>query len=338
MNSFDVKGLRHFETIIGPLTFACRLRSLPGADRLIVAMRGNCSRDVSAPPVFLDWPEELTDLGHVLKISDPTLFLCDQLEYGTFLGRADADAIEGAVEIAREVASKLGVPHERVLFFGISGGGLAALLAATRLGGSTALAINPQIELRKFISASFARTITEVFEPGCTGAWLVAAHPLRTSLITAVHNARADGQCPRLILLQNRDDARHFEEQYGQFCSAFGIDPSGGRDQSGHLRAVSYNATGGHTALPNPGVVVECIAGALGISTEAIFLRSELRSSESRAHEAEHALRECSDELASVRAALVERTEALVEIRKELERRTRRLQAALNSGRPTSDG
>src|SRR5262245_37596067 len=131
---------------IGGLRVATLLETQPKADRLTVVLNAYCDRSRRTPPVFLEWPKSPEMFGHILRISDPSLFLSDWINGSCFFGTEAEDPIPAIVECSKQIARELAVAENRVVYFGHSGGGFGAIQCAISDPPSSAFAINPILE------------------------------------------------------------------------------------------------------------------------------------------------------------------------------------------------
>ena len=256
-----------FEVACGPLRMSGVFAPRDGADALVVLLKSNCDRRLGPPPVFLDWPPGVERLGHLLKICDPSLHLDDSMELCCFQGLEHADPIPIVVDIVGRFCGKLGVAPHRVVYFGISGAGFAALQCAIRDGTSVGVGLNPQLDMTKFAAQPFAEAMARVVRPGTTVRELCASLPTRFSIVNALTDARAQGRSPRLAILQNTGDFAHYHPHFLPFCRAFGVPATGGTDPTGRIRAVPFEAEGQHSGVPPEELVMQVLAESLELSS-----------------------------------------------------------------------
>lgn len=115
------------------------------SDRLYIILNGARNTGDSLP-IHKRWSYYNYIDGTMLNIADPMLRDYDnKLRLGWYYGNSDVCYVNRIVDIARIAAVKL--VKKEIIFIGSSGGGYAALLAACNCMGSTAIAINPQIQL-----------------------------------------------------------------------------------------------------------------------------------------------------------------------------------------------
>lgn len=144
-------------------------------------------------------------------ISDPTIKLSTDLRLGWYAGSAHQPRLQD--EIAY-LLSEIRGDADRMLLFGPSGGGFAALLQAAELAGSTALVSNPQTDITKFTRPAVERYLAR--------GWEIDELLFRESL-PFVHEVITLYSGPghsRTIYLQNAGDADHIEKHYAPFRRA----------------------------------------------------------------------------------------------------------------------
>jgi len=254
---------------IGGLRVSTLLEPRSKADRLTVVLNGYCDRSRRAPPVFVDWPS--TDcFGHILRISDPSMFLSDWVTGSCFLGAEKEDPIPAIVECTRRVAQQLSVSENRVVYFGHSGGGFGAIQCAILDRASSALTINPVLEPAHYAKYNFAKAMAEIFRPNTDIAELLKDYPERLSVTNAVKSAHEAGLKPCIGIIQNVLDAHHYGKHFLPFCKSVGISPIGGTDDTGFIHGMTCIMRGGHN-----GRFVEGDGPIENLFLKLLFLRSK---------------------------------------------------------------
>ncbi|WP_146112349.1 lysophospholipase [Arthrobacter sp. MYb222] len=95
-----------------------------------------------------------------LSISDPTLTLNDNLRLAWFAGSEKQPGLQSAIsKIVRHATNR----DEKIIYFGSSGGGFAALQYAARHPGSIAVPINPQTDIARYNPVSVAKWVTSAW-------------------------------------------------------------------------------------------------------------------------------------------------------------------------------
>ena len=173
-------------------------------------MNGYCNRVDEQPPVFSVWPPSSDVFGHVLRVSDPTLYLSEWIRGSCFVGTETENPIPMVVDYSQQVAEKLGVPRNRIAYFRHSSAAFAAVQCAIHDGVSIALGTNPVLDLEFFAEYNFAGENANVFRPGAKWTDLCKAFPERFSVIAAVKRAHEAGTRPCLGLIQNMKDKSYY--------------------------------------------------------------------------------------------------------------------------------
>ena len=170
----------------GSLRVAGLLEARPKSDRLTVVLNAYCARHIHTPPVFAKWPQSSDTFGHILRISDPSLFLSDWINASCFLGTEAENPIPAVVDFSKQVARQLGVSENRVVYFGHSGAGFGAMQCAIYDCTSIGLAVNPILEPEQYAKYNFAQSMATIFRPNAQFHELYKDYPERFSVIDAV--------------------------------------------------------------------------------------------------------------------------------------------------------
>lgn len=188
-----------------PLHFFYDWRDAPVT---LVTFSGTASAKVQHVPAWAgDGSSRGLGMNRVL-ISDPTIKLSTDLRLAWYGGSAQQPALQD--EIAT-LLDDLHLESERMLLFGPSGGGFAALTQATLLPETTALVSNPQTDVTRYTRAAVDRYLTT--------AWQIHARdedtvlPFRHEVVSLY--AREGSS--RTVYLQNAGDADHIEKHYAPF-------------------------------------------------------------------------------------------------------------------------
>lgn len=235
---------------IGTLRVATLLEARSKADRLTVVLNGYCDRSRRTPPVFLDWPKSSETFGHILRISDPSLFLSDWINGSCFFGTEAENPIPAVVSCSKQVAHQLGIRENRVVYFGHSGGGFAALQCAIFDPPSSGLAINPILEPEHYAKYNFAKAMMHIFRPNAEITEIRKDYPERISITEAMKSAHKAGLKPCLGIIQNVLDTHHYGKHFIPFCKSVGIGPVGGVDNTGFIQGMTCILRGGHNGRP----------------------------------------------------------------------------------------
>ncbi len=130
--------------------FFCR----GSAKRLVVFFSGartrNGGRELAPFPTFSSWSWCGETQASVLCIDDPMYYSCRELPLGWFYGNEKEDYREYIAKLVCEISHLLGVKSSDITLYGRSGGGTAALAVCGFIPGSSAVAINPQLDIVKY--------------------------------------------------------------------------------------------------------------------------------------------------------------------------------------------
>lgn len=111
-------------------------------------------------PYFNRWSYCTFLDGNLLIIEDPMFYKYDDLLLGWFYGTtSDNGCREGLVQLIQNIMNALGIVNENVCFYSSSGGGTVAIYMASQFEGSSAITINPQLELSQW---SYAKEFSKI--------------------------------------------------------------------------------------------------------------------------------------------------------------------------------
>lgn len=153
-------------------------------------------------PVFhrWSWADRIPE-AHVLVLSDPALYAAPSLTAHWFLS-PNVDVIAALAVFVRRIASELRLSTGDVVTYGSSMGGFGAIMLATELEGSCAVAEVPQLDLREYPVKAAVRSLEEEV----LGKTLDAFHaqaPERVSVTARMERAQ---RVPAMMLLTNPAD------------------------------------------------------------------------------------------------------------------------------------
>lgn len=203
--------------------------------------------DVKLPVFFGTRAPQATD-ACVLMVSDPGLYLDEDIRLAWYAGAAGMRLQEDIAKVLRHIQNVLTI--DRVVLYGASGGGFAALYFAPFLKNAIAVPCNPQINLL-------------VYSPVLLGQYLKAAYGY-TGTPSAFESADISDKPvvrisaehtrgTRVVYLQNALDARHFNGEFLPFLRDQGFTRGQGLVEVHSDRLVSVcgdNWGEGHRAPP----------------------------------------------------------------------------------------
>lgn len=180
-----------------------------GAAVTIVAFHAAISKENKTFPVFSGY-EITKDLeANYLGISDPLSGNEEALPVAWHLGseRVESSTIIPAI-VDHAIASRSG---SRLVFFGSSAGGFAALSYSSKFPGSTAFVLNPRIDLLS-PPLSFGRYAKAAY-PGMPHSLVEKQYDLNMS------NLYSKRQSNFVFYLQNKNDPIYFDFHFSQFIN-----------------------------------------------------------------------------------------------------------------------
>lgn len=220
INDFPITDLRladlenreaptgHYNCEHEGVTFPLLFRLRPGSNLLYVLLSATTPRRYQYP-YYSRWSWGAVFPGNTLNIADPTQTQGRGLSVGWYLGNEKRDYIELVKDIVAGFAAKLGVPGNRVIIYGSSAGGFAALRLAFRLPGSLACVLNPQVDLAAYKPGPVTALLKNAFG-GKKLEDLPEKVRSRFSLLTDAQNFKN----ARAVYAQNIRDEFHYENHY----------------------------------------------------------------------------------------------------------------------------
>lgn len=150
-------------------------------------------------------------------VSDPSLVLDDELMLSWYAGNMHQPDLQQTLTVVlKKVAVSLG--SQRVVFFGGSGGGFAALYYASQFRNSLALVFNPQTDIAKYNPRAVSDFVTKAFNMDAD-----EHDPLSQLPVEVVSNlcdlySRPKGT--QVAYMQNLNDDAHVRSHLGPFLEA----------------------------------------------------------------------------------------------------------------------
>lgn len=176
----------------------------------LVTFSGTVSSKVEHVPAWAgDGISRGLGMNRVL-ISDPSVKLSTDLRLGWYAGNARQPNLQ---DVLTRLIDGLHSPERRLILFGPSGGGFAALLQASVIPGSVALVSNPQTDITRFTRAAVDRYLSRAWGRGGGADDVWSRLPFVHEVVTLY---AAPGSS-RTIYLQNAGDADHIERHYAPF-------------------------------------------------------------------------------------------------------------------------
>lgn len=117
------------------------------SDKLYVVFNGSLTTEY---PEFKRWSWYNVFNGSMLNIADPMLKNYKNLELGWYYGDKEHNYRQYLVEIIKKISKFYNISNNNIIMYASSGGGSVALDCAAEIKGSTAIVINPQINLYNY--------------------------------------------------------------------------------------------------------------------------------------------------------------------------------------------
>lgn len=177
-------------------------------------------------------------------IADPSLYLSDELFLGWYAGNHKQPRLQYVI---RGILNHLVPAGQKMVTFGSSGGGFAALYYAAHRDNSVAVPVNPQTNLANYNRAAVERYARLAW--GLSGGQALKKIPAVTDL---TRTYRAPGK--KAFYVQNTNDRTHMQGHYSPFMDAL---------PAGHdVRPVLVEGKAGHHPPPKT-VIREVLATAV---------------------------------------------------------------------------
>lgn len=177
-------------------------------------------------------------------IMDPSLYVSHDLHLGWFAGNHKQPRLQYVI---RGILNHLAPTGQRMVTFGASGGGFAALYYAANRDGAVAVPVNPQTNLANYNRAAVARYARLAW--GLTGESALKKIPAVTDLTTAY---RAPGK--QVFYVQNTNDRTHVQGHFQPFMDSLPVDHD--------VHPVLLDGKAGHQP-PSKSVMRDVLASAI---------------------------------------------------------------------------
>lgn len=223
------------------------------SDKLFVMFSGDALRQQYEPPVFQRWTWAPHFPGHCLYISDPSLFLADDLGLAWYAGTQDFDPQDVISTRIQKIAEFLGVTQSNIYTYGSSGGGFAAIRMQLSLPKITAIAVNPQTSILNYNSRAVEKYLSICFN-GRSRVEMREEFPRRVSLLENVDILKSG----KILISQNESDKHHYSNHLKPFCKAIGV-PVIHDEKHARFRRFVFDLEGGHNKAETPEVFREIL-------------------------------------------------------------------------------
>jgi len=213
--------------------------------RLLVFLNGALSNK-SRYPLYnrISWQEKFN--SDCLYIYDSSLSQDHSYLLAWYVGNSQNILYQEIIRLIRKARDDLGFHNNQIVFYGSSGGGFAALKLAEYFKESTAVAINPQIEIfnygNKNAVDNFIRFTFNKIPPNLI-------KDKYQKWIKIDPNAFRCGSS-KFIYVQNIVDGEHYRVHLKPFWKHFSKNIESGFDDSNHNQLIIYDHPSGHAGEP----------------------------------------------------------------------------------------
>ncbi|MDR0580387.1 MAG: hypothetical protein LBG21_07295 [Campylobacteraceae bacterium] len=221
---------------------------------LFVMMPSAINREKAILPIFSRWTWALKGMiaGNVLCIADPTLNLHNELKLGWCIGDATHDATTEIAKFVVKLAKFNNIPNNKIVIYGSSAGGFAALALSAFIEGSIAVAINSQTDALAYESSKQVALICQCCFENMQEDTIRLCFSDRVNMVSRWKNINVS----RVFMVQNTLDGHHWEKHYQPFAKAMGLPLKSGISKDGRHRSLIYDDPRGH--IPeSPEIFVE---------------------------------------------------------------------------------
>ena len=229
-------------------------KNLERSDRLFILFSGDAVRSQYDPPIFQRWSWADKFPGHCLYISDPSLHLHSRLGLAWYAGTKKHEPMQVISELVSEIAQKLEVDVSKVISYGSSGGGFAALRFGAFHRGSSVVTVNPQTDVTKYDITKVTRYLKICFKVDDFDLAL-KTWPEKLSILNLADKLIDT----KIVYIQNRLDDRHYGIHFLPFAEKMGLSESNGFE-SEKIKTIIFEHEGGHTKAETSEVFTQAMS------------------------------------------------------------------------------
>lgn len=228
--------------------------------KLYIILSG--SRKIGDPlPLFKRWSWNSAFDGSVLYISDPMFYKFKDVTLGWYYGTYEFNIYEYINKIVGIINNKYN--FQNIIFYGSSGGGFAALQAATYYSNSFAIAINPQIYISRYYYANNFKKHT--------GIDLNSPDKYNRNKLDILLKQSSS----KFFILQNDSDKHDCTEHIFPLLKQYNIKPKYGLQNNRNLYLWMYHAVGGHNSQEDMNILQFILTISNTILENSTFSDSE---------------------------------------------------------------
>lgn len=258
------RGIINFEGVNIPIEFT---PSLAVSNNIIYKFHGAVDRSDAkrALPVFTPSHTDLRHKWNQVSICDPMLILYENLSISWYIGCKNINLQDIFPKLFSEINRFF--MQNKVVYFGGSSGGFAALFYSARDAGSVAVVLNPQSKLENFYTGlvkSYLKTCWDTDD-------LNNLNKKITHDVSKLYNNR---QGNTVVYMQNGADLHHLHRHFEPFIASVGTRvEASNRGVSDLISEVAFWGKKGHSTTPPSAYLpwLDAIESAVNSSPEAIL-------------------------------------------------------------------
>ena len=226
-------GNGYFRVMINKGDFEGMLVKKDNSKKLFVVLSGSWDSEKHKWPYFqhLNWQHKLD--GHILYLADPTLLFAKDLRIGWYVGTAQFDWATEMSKLVKHIAQALAVETNNISPIGEASGGFASLMLASKLNGSTAIAINPQTEV-----LSYHKRFVVDFLEKCFDGVIASRVPVEIKSRLSATQVYQENIFAKAVILQNKQSVHHYTKHFLPFCERLDLPKEGGLDSTGRIQTI----------------------------------------------------------------------------------------------------
>lgn len=235
------------------------------SEKLFILFSGARDPNKQPLPKFDRWKWKDRFPGVMVNISDPTLhFLDKKLRIGWYFGTEHKNYANIISKLVKSIADYFSILPSDIICYGSSAGGFGAIAVSSLIKDSTAVAINPQILLRNYISSSYKSFLKATLGVSDDNS-------LDESLKNRMDAAKLflEAEDTKCLYVQNIKDFSHLENHYNYFCDTTDSQILGGYSSDGRVKTWLYDSNIGHGPEPSS-MVADIIQEAVNLSNKTI--------------------------------------------------------------------
>ena len=180
-------------------------------EKLVVLFNGAYNKAQSPVPNFMRWSwAERAGFSYIV-VDDPIVSKGSDTNIGWYIGIKDFDLQEFVYNLVKDILTRIFLSPNSIIFFGSSGGGFAALMAAIRMRGSTAVVNNPQTDVLKY-SRRLRADFIDIFGEDETIIKKCFYHRFSANEAMDYYN-----YVPNVLYRQNIQDNSHLNQHFNPF-------------------------------------------------------------------------------------------------------------------------